>query len=698
MANIGGGTTNSTPLQYPGNTLMARRSQNGHLYVLIKASTADNYTLYRSTDNGGSWSTFVTKVRTGVGDLGSIFFDKSGWLRWVYRVNESSQDRIYISGIDVTRSSPAWETELRLGAAATGTYTGLDVWSTIAGGREYFAVAVGKVVGSAGGVEMLGAYTPTIPGTTVADSSIFGQNRQWLVDGTGRQGPSIDAQHNGDAITAGTPHLWVSFGRTTHRLVKLSWNGSGWSGPSTPLLVKSGLTARNYAPGLWDGVRHISVTISTADTQRFDLWERNQANSATVQRTPGDDHPTGNITALSLSYDSTNGNVRVFAVGTSTNVLYSITYNRVADSWGGWSSVLATALLGVDQWTRRRGTYGRSKYDIVTAHSGAPNVITHTAQSLTYAALTPAWEFDAILWRSGEAADVTVGGSTGLFLDWEHRSVDGNAQSAYALSRQIGAGALAYYRASDATWQAAEVKNVSSSTSFTPPLPWGAGTDANHTYKVKTWDAADQASAYSDPLIVIPSVKVNPTVTAPVDASTITGDSVLVTWTAAEQTAFQVDLLIFGILVSSSGKVTGTGTSYLIGPPGSVLADGFSYSIKVWTWNNEGLRSDAVQKNITIDYIEPATPAVTVAPIPLKGIIRATIANPTPGGGQPAVDHNDVYRRLASDLSGSGIRIATLVANNGIYDDWTPTSRTEYSYRVIVYGNNGTQASSAWVT
>src|SRR5262245_29860934 len=159
---------------------MVRRPQNGHLYVMVKASTADNYTLYRSTDNGSSWSSFLTRVRTGVADLGSIFFDKSGWLRWVYRTNESSEDRIYITGLDVTRSSPAWETELRLGKAASGTYTGLDVWSTVAGGKEWFAVAVGKVVGSAGGVEMLGAYTPSVPGITVADSSIFGQNRVWL--------------------------------------------------------------------------------------------------------------------------------------------------------------------------------------------------------------------------------------------------------------------------------------------------------------------------------------------------------------------------------------------------------------------------------------------------------------------------------------------------------------------------------------
>src|SRR4051812_33649588 len=203
-------TTNTTPLQNPGVTSIDRDPNTGHLFCMVRATTANNYDLYRSTNLGVSWSLAQTLTRTNLVEVGSIFVGKDSWVRWVYRTNESSADKIYIRGLNTDTLS--WEPELQLASAANGgvagaIYQGLDVWQTIYGGTEYYAVAVGFTSGASIGVKMLGAYTRPIPGTTIHDDTVIMGTRQWVATGSGRVGPSIDAQHTGDAKTSSTPNL-----------------------------------------------------------------------------------------------------------------------------------------------------------------------------------------------------------------------------------------------------------------------------------------------------------------------------------------------------------------------------------------------------------------------------------------------------------------------------------------------------------
>src|SRR5688572_22009441 len=127
-------TTSTTALQFPSTTYMDRMrgggSDDGDLYVMGKDSTANQYTLYRSTNDGTSWSAFESFTRTGLVEMGSIFVGRDGWVRLVYRVNESSLDKIYIRGLNTDGS--AWETELLLSSVANGgvagaVYQGIDV-------------------------------------------------------------------------------------------------------------------------------------------------------------------------------------------------------------------------------------------------------------------------------------------------------------------------------------------------------------------------------------------------------------------------------------------------------------------------------------------------------------------------------------------------------------------------------------------
>jgi hypothetical protein len=73
------------------------------------------------------------------------------------------------------------------------------------------------------------------------------------------------------------------------------------------------------------------------------------------------------------------------------------------------------------------------------------------------------------------------------------------------------------------------------------------------------------------------------------------------------------------------------------------------------------------------------------------------IANPTPGGSQPAIAYNDIYRRVSTD-TGAGIRIATNVGNNATFDDWKVAAGVNYAYQVTAFGVNGTSTAGSFAT
>jgi hypothetical protein len=78
------------------------------------------------------------------------------------------------------------------------------------------------------------------------------------------------------------------------------------------------------------------------------------------------------------------------------------------------------------------------------------------------------------------------------------------------------------------------VQNTSTTASVTFASAWASGSDDVYTFRVKVWDSTGLTSAgYSDALQLTPSVKVNPTIVTPVAASTITTDTVTMTWTVA---------------------------------------------------------------------------------------------------------------------------------------------------------------------
>ena len=714
-------TTNANPFIYPGTTLLARDPIYGYLWCMVKASTADNYVLYRSVDNGVNWAAYSTIVRASVVDVGSLFpwGGALPWkMGWLYRTNESSQDRIYMRRMDILTG--VWEQDILVAALPNGgvagaVVTGMDIRVLVTPSMgTYIAIAAGAVSGANIGCALYGVYEYNYydPASVGVTTSIFGTAWAWFPEvGSGRITPSLEIEHNGDNYNSSSPNLWLSFGRTQLYIVKMAWNGGGWIGPPSPVLIRSGIAAQNSMPGRWDGQRFlIAVPNPTAGaTDTVAVFERNRANSTTIERdTPV--HPTGVVRNCTLSYNSVNGDIRVYAIGTSTAVLYYVDFIRATGLWTSWTQVLATAVLGTngENYGVRRGSSYTARHDVYTAHSGAPNTLTHTQQSLSYAPFTPAW----VAPINGQPADV---GQT-LFLDWTFTDADpADTQKDFAISRQIGAGALAYFRASDSTWQVAEVQNASGTSSRTLAAAWGVHTDAVHTYKVKVWDQSNVASSYSDAMTVTPSTPVNPTITAPTPAQVISSDQVTITWTVSEQTAWRVELLTNpgGVVTFDTGwapnqNVPGTPTQLTYTVP-TILGNATGWTLRLTTRNLEGLTSASQTVNFTVAYVPPAAPTLVATPQPTLATIRIAVTNPTPAGSQPAAQVNSIYRRpvgvystnlvtnsfFETNLTGwvqasGGAGSTTITRDNAFAHEGT------WSMKVVPAGGNW--ASGEWTT
>lgn len=562
-------TTDATALDYPSQSYLDIKVKYGAATSMFMVTlTGTTLNIWRSTNAGADpWSAAagMSMVRSGIVELGGFFIDAYGYGHLTYRVNESSKDRIFYRRINLESNPNVWGAELLVceasnGGVAGAVYTGSDLVAVTVGNKMVATIAAGFVQGTTQGIEMHSMLTTTgsaFPSTTyAATSTTYGGTRRWTWTGTGRQTPAVDLQHAGDGHTSGTPNLWVAMGRSQQRLVKMTWSGSKWIGPSSVTTLSYSLVAQDAVAARWDGARFLLATVLTASQDAVTVYERDASNTRTTTRsTPV--HPAGNIRSKAISYDHINRDIRVWAVGTSSAVIYFVDFIRATGTWGSWAQLSATAAQDYRSWGVRRGTYPNAKYDVYwEPASASPYTLTHVQQALSYAPNLPIWEYPTP--AVGSAANV----NEPLPLAWDFSDPDpGDTMSAYAISRQIGAGALAYYRASDGTWQATEQKNTSSIDFVRLAAGWGADADAAHAYRVKNWDSADTPSGYGDALVVIPSVPSNPALTQPADGAVWTSESITAVWTVAAQIAWWLRLYkVFDDFARTVSGGLGTGT------------------------------------------------------------------------------------------------------------------------------------------
>jgi hypothetical protein len=680
VATIGTSTI-ADSLAAPTSAPVVRSTVAGatNIYYAAIRTAADTLSIYRSTDSAATWAAWSSFTHTGLQEWSSIVVDSFGYLHVGYRIGTGVYDQLWYRRLNLNTNAWSGGTSL----------TGQDANAASIGSRwQGVDLAVVRMADATYAIAVVGGYADTTPrygmyvcgvfitagGTISSANTLIQSYRSWTTSGSapGRIGVACELEHNGDGVTSGagyTPNVWISFGRTKLQVVKLAWKGAGngWQGPSAATTIASPTPAMDYQVGRWTGREWLMACQSPDDSTDVRVYQRNQANTVTTTfDTPT--HPTGAIKNCSVSYDATTKNIRVYAVGTSTNVLYYIDYNRLAGTWSSWASVVATAVLTGTEWgVGRGGNSAASRHNVVTGASGSPNTYTHTQQATSAAPNTATWNTTGQAYTNGSAANV----GAALPLAWNFSDIDsGDTQGSYALSRQIGAGALAYWNATSSTWVASEVQNTSATAGLSLASAWGIDGDPAHQYKVKVWDSAGVvAPGYSQALTLYPSAQVNPTYTAPASGGTIATDTVTISWTVAEQTGARIILVTGGVTVYDSGPMIGYTTASFVPP--IKLPNGNTYTITLYTYNNDKLPSAAQNRNFSVAYAPPAGVLSTFVASPTLGIITVTPVALAAVGTQPTTLNQDLYRRVR--------RFTSVVSNGSIVGNvtgWTGTGGT----------------------
>lgn len=662
----------------PPQSCIDRSPRTNDLWVVAR-TTFTNMSFYKSVDDGATWSYQGQLVVTGLYDIGEIRIDRAGdYIHLCYLVNLGAADVVHYRPIKISTGvadfSEGTHAVATAGAAAPGDYFTSACIFPFKNPDNTFAIAIGvSFHGGTGpadptarsGMNLYGVSIKNNTARTVyLNSGIIVSTRHYAITGYDPTlAVSVDAEHTGDGITCNTPNLWFT-ALLLDRIytVKLAWQGykTGWASPATATKISSNRNPAGYLPARWDGIRLVMTNPSTVDLELINVFERNKSNTSTIVRT-SPPHPLGAIGAHMLSYNYVTKNIRLFAAAASpaTQNIYYVDYDRAAATWGAWTLASSTVVL---EWGVRRGLYGNNQYDLYLMSGTSPFTISHEALTINYPPTAPLWTYGVttpglatIPELSGAAADV----GEDLALDWDF--IDPNphdAQSKYALSRQIGAATVEYWRTSDSSWQATEQQNTSGTTAVTlTAAQWlgaGGAADSAHVYKVKAWDSGSPAlaSVYSDGLSILPSTRVDPVLTAPTAGQVLNTGQVTATWTCSDQSAYRVTITnsVTGVLVRDSGwhqDATALLFDCGVGRNGRVMPDGFAGTLTLQTRNAEGLASAIQSAAFTCVYIEPVAAVCVPVAAASSGGINVTVTQAAPTGAQPATVSLDLWRRAA---------------------------------------------------
>ncbi len=557
MATVTTSTANTAFSQafgYPPTQMMDVSPITGHLWLLCR-TTGTTVGIFKSTDNGGSWSLAGSFTRTDLQDLCAMRIDSRGESIHVAYFVTDTVDRVYYKRIPISTGTPGSSGEV-LWSNGGGTSTpqsfliSADLVPISHPDGSFTVVLARTAHGPTTGATM---YAITVRNdaarTTLNNNGLLVSTRSYQTTGDDIGCTlSLDVEHNGDGITSSTPNVWMAW-QVFDKIycVKAVFQGykTGWTTPKTAYTVATGRTTVRDVPSRWDGTRYLITSPRPSSTSQMDIYERPVSNTGSSITRTSPAHPVGALGANTIATNHVNRDFRIYAVSGSSTIRY-VDYFRASNTWGSWTQVSATVPL-TSEWGARRTTAYLGQYDVYKeSGGGSPWTVTNDVLAVTFAPNAPTW-------ITGTAGTIPYDGSAwdvsqSLLLDGKFNDPNASdTQGSYALSRQVGAGTIQYWRASDSTWQAAEVQNASASTQLTlTTAQWlggGGAADPAHTYRVKTWDAGGLASSYSSTLSVIPSTRVDPTLTAPAVGAILNTGQVGVTWTVTEQSQYRVRML-----------------------------------------------------------------------------------------------------------------------------------------------------------
>lgn len=220
------------------------------------------------------------------------------------------------------------------------------------------------------------------------------------------------------------------------------------------------------------------------------------------------------------------------------------------------------------------------------------------------------------------------------------------------------------------------------------PFFFTAGT--TYDVQVRVYDSSGTPSGYSSS-VVFEAVELPgaPTITAPTAGSNITTTTFTVSWTIPTinaQSKYEVVITDDdGNILLDSGTVTSATKSY---SATLTFSESENVNIRVRYQTTAGgtVWSSFAQITAFLNLDPPDVPSVMIGADDESGAISLVITNGDTSGN--ATVYNDVYR---TDITNglAEIRIATQVAPNSTYVDYTPGSGIFYAYRVRAYSAEG---------
>jgi hypothetical protein len=173
----------------------------------------------------------------------------------------------------------------------------------------------------------------------------------------------------------------------------------------------------------------------------------------------------------------------------------------------------------------------------------------------------------------------------------------------------------------------------------------------SYRWRVRTWDALDVVSPWSDWGTFSTSAGGAVTITDPaVDNMTgVSTDDYLVKWnvTGTVQDSYRVILTRTdtGATVSDTGWVAGVVTQLLVG---GMVSD-VEHQVSVRVRNAALVESGAGTRLITPSYGTPETPVITVTAVPDDGYVLVEVDNPVPGQADLGTEEHDF--EVAGDVA-----------------------------------------------
>lgn len=240
---------------------------------------------------------------------------------------------------------------------------------------------------------------------------------------------------------------------------------------------------------------------------------------------------------------------------------------------------------------------------------------------------------------------------------------------------------LEYRAQGTATWTRKTVNQLDQFTSFNTNT-FAAGI---YDWRVRTYDQRGLQSPWSSIAIFNAAEPTDaPIITKPADVETVARP--VAEWVASGQTAYKITIQdSIGTEIWNTGEVVSTVRAVTIGVD---LLNSGVYTLSVQVKNAGGIWSTFASKTFSISYTPPPKPTIFAT---VKGhYLEVGIENAEPGGTEPPLTGNDLYRRKQGELTWK--RIASGLGD--AYQDHAVASGQVYEYKVIAIGANGTSNES----